>query len=213
MKKLVFILMFFYVLAGLNSCKEKEIIPEPPSTGEFHFIATINEKSKHLVSGRNGYRLQVETVEIDSPTDPEVQNVVYAGGLSQLNDNYYIKSSEEAYVYFDNNWFNKTDYAADPEFFFNSVFTSGSRIFCNSTDEVTPCVEIFWKDTYSKEWNSRTGSQTGSAFTITEVIVSSDDAGLSRRLVKATFNCKLYNEVGDFLELKNGQLFLIFRRA
>lgn len=207
--KLVFIL---YIVMTLISCKEKEIIPEPPDTDDFYFIATVVDKSKNLVSGRNGYRSTVTTDEVNG-SNPDLVNLLYTSGLSQLNSDYYIKSSEAGKVIFDNNWFNAVDYAADPNTFFSTAFSVGSRVFCNKTDSATPCIEILWKDTYAKEWTSRNGDQSGSAFNITSVGESSGSSGESLKLVKATFNCSLYNEMGTSVILKNGQLFLVFKRA
>jgi len=211
-KYLFYLLISLFVVSSL-SCKEEEILPEPPDGGEFYFVTSINEKSKHLVSGRNGYRMHVETSENASTTDPDIKNIKYKSGMAQLNNNYYIKSSEAAYVYFDNNWFNNVDYAADPNFFFSSVFSEGTRVFCNMSDEVTPCVEIFWKDTYAKEWSTRYGAQDAGTFTITSVTESIGSSGENQRLVRASFEGKLYNNIGESMVLKNGQLFLIFKRV
>lgn len=206
-----FLLVLFMALT-LVSCKDKEIIPEPPDSDDFYFIATVNDKSKNLVSGRNGYRSTVVTDELTG-NDPDLIKLVYSSGLSQLNDNYYIKSSEAASIIYDNNWFVSADYNADPVLYFNTAFATGSRVFCSQTDSVTPCIEIYWKDTYAKDWTSRSGAQPGSQFTITSVTESTGSSGETLRLVKATFNCNLYNEVGTAIELKNGQIFLIFKRA
>jgi len=205
------IVLLAYILTVLFSCKEKEIIPEPPDSDDFYFIATINEKSKNLVSSRNGYRLSVTTQEIDGDT-PDIVNVLYTSGLAQLNTDYYIKSSEAANVIFNNNWFSKADYLADKNTYFTTVFSVGSRVFCSETDLATPCVEIYWKDTYGKEWSTRYGSQVGSLYNITSVNETAGSSGESLKLAKATFNCKLYNELGTALVLKNGQHFLIFKR-
>ena len=201
-----------YIAITFLSCKEKEIIPTPPDASDFYFIGTVNDKSKNLVSGRNGYRSTVTTEEVNG-NDPALINLLYTSGLSQLNNNYYIKSSESGVVIFDNNWFNQTDYAADPNLYFTNVFSVGSRSFCNETDSATPCVEIKWKDTYAKDWTTRRNSQGGSLFNITSVTESTGTSGENLKLVKATFNCTLYNELGASIVLKNGQFFLIFRRA
>jgi len=209
---LINLVFTLYVVMTLLSCKEKEIVPVPPDTDDFYFIATINDKSKNLVSGRNGYRSTVTTEQVTG-NNPDLINLLYTSGLSQLNNNYYIKSSEAASAIFDNNWFNKTDYTSNPALYFSNVFSAGSRTYCNLTDSATPCVEIYWKDTYGKEWSSRRSTQSGSLFNITSVTESSGSSGESLKLVKATFNCTLYNELGGSIILKNGQLFLIFKRA
>lgn len=208
LNKLVFVL---YIVMTLLSCKEKEIIPEPPDSDDFYFIATVNDKSKNLVSGRNGYRSAVTTEEVTG-NNPDLVKLFYTSGLAQLNNDYYIKSSEAASVIFDNNWFNATDYDADPNTFFTSVFSEGSRGFCTQSDSATPCIEIYWKDTYAKEWTSRKGSQSGGLFNITSVNASTGSSGENIKMVKATFNCSLYNDVGTSIVLKNGQFFLIFKR-
>jgi len=201
-----------YIAITFLSCKEKEIIPTPPDSNDFYFIATVNEKSKNLVSGRNGYRSTVTTEQVTG-NNPALINLIYTSGLSQLNNNYYIKSSEIGSVKFDNDWFNASDYSSNPNLYFSNVFSAGSRNFCNMTDSATPCVEIYWKDTYAKEWTTRKNSQSGSLFNITSVTESTGTSGETLKLVKATFNCTLYNELGASIVLKNGQFFLIFKRA
>ncbi len=205
------LLLLFFISVSFFACKEDEIIPEPPDTDDFYFIGTINDKSKNLISGRNGYRLTVVTQEVNG-SSPDVINMVYQSGLAQLNNNYYIKSSEASNVIFDNNWFNEADYQSDPNLYFSNVFSVGSRIFCTLTDSATPCVEIYWKDTYAKEWTSRRGTQNGSLFNITSVNASTGSSGENLKMLKATFNCSLYNEMGTSIVLKNGQLFMIFKR-
>lgn len=203
--------LVLYIAMTFISCKEEEIIPQPPDSEDFYLIATINEKSKNLVSGRNGYRSTVTTDE-STTNDPAIVHLLYTSGLSQLNNDYYIKSSEAGNVIFDNNWFNLTDTATNPTLNFTNFFKAGSRAFCNETDTL-PCVEIYWKDTYAKEWTTRKNTQTGSMFNITSVIESAGTSGETLKLVKATFNCTLYNELGASIVLKNGQFFLIFKRA
>jgi len=202
---------FLYIVLTFIACKEKEIIPEPPDSDDFYFIATINDKSKNLVSGRNGYRLTVTTEQVTG-SNPDLINLLYTTGLSQLNNNYYIKSSEASNLIFDNNWFVKNDYLADPNTYFTTAFSVGSRSYCNQTDSVTPCVELYWKDTYAKEWTTRTDDQSGSLFNITSLNQSTGSSGETLKMVKGTFNCNLYNEMGSSIVVKNGQFFLIFKR-
>jgi len=209
-KNLLILLMFSYILINF-SCKQEEIIPTPPETGEFYFVATINEKSKHLVAGRNGYRLNSETEQVMSTTDPNLLNATFISELKQLNNNYYIKSSEAVNVKFDQNWFNVNDYNSDPSLYFNSIFDIKNHVFCNQNTDST-CVEIFWIDTYGKEWSSKNGSQNGSSFAITN-ITQSFASGVSQNLVKATFNCAIYNEMGNVIGVKNGQLYMVFKSA
>lgn len=203
-------LIICFLLVCVFSCEEEEIIPEPPDTGDFYFLATINDRSKHLIAGNNGYGQVIEIEEHDSGTNPDIVNVSYTSGMAQINTNYHIKSSEAAFVKFDQNWFNKSDYTADPIAFFSSVFTEGEKNFCSHDNTAMPCIEILWEDTYSKEWTTRNGDQTGSSITV-ESVESSVSGGEHFRILKAIYNCTLYNSVNEELELRNGKFFLVFR--
>lgn len=65
----------------------------------------------------------------------------------------------------------------------------------NSSSATVNGVSIQYTDANGNVWNSELGVNTGSAFTITEVAESTD--GLSDKIFKATFSCKVYNSTGS----------------
>jgi hypothetical protein len=70
-------------------------------------------------------------------------------------------------------------------------------------------VSIGYTDATGKEWFSEFGPQTGSTFSITELVDNPDDTSLM--IFKATFSCKLYDGSGGSIQVSNavirGKLF------
>lgn len=62
-------------------------------------------------------------------------------------------------------------------------------------------VSIDYTDANGKEWFSELGSQSGSNFSITELVENPD--GTSLKIFKATFSCKLYDGSGGSIQVSN----------
>ncbi|MGZ8541417.1 MAG: hypothetical protein ACXWV6_12250, partial [Chitinophagaceae bacterium] len=60
---------------------------------------------------------------------------------------------------------------------------------------------IIYADATGKEWSSEPGSQTGSTFSITELVDNPDNT--SDKIFKATFSCKLYDGNGGSIGVNN----------
>lgn len=63
---------------------------------------------------------------------------------------------------------------------------------------------IIYYDNDGVQWTSENGSQTGSTFAITELVENND--GTSKKIMKAVFTCKLYNQAGQSIQLTNGEI-------
>ncbi len=68
---------------------------------------------------------------------------------------------------------------------------------------------IDYTDANGKGWSSEAGPQTGSSFTVNEIVDNPN--GSSGKIFKASFSCKLYDASGASIEVKNavfrGQIF------
>ncbi len=64
-------------------------------------------------------------------------------------------------------------------------------------------VEVDWKDSSGTHWSTSQGNgdQGGSSFKITSAKEEADLRGIRDIKVKATFNCKLYDDNGNILTL------------
>lgn len=62
-------------------------------------------------------------------------------------------------------------------------------------------VSIDYADATGKEWSSELGSQTGSTFSISEIVDNPDNT--SFKIFKATFSCKLYDGSGGSVQVNN----------
>lgn len=72
------------------------------------------------------------------------------------------------------------------------------------SSETISGASILFFDEHGKEWSSERGPQTGSSFNVTEVTENEDH--LYGMIFAATFNCKLYDEQGNSIELKNAKV-------
>ena len=63
---------------------------------------------------------------------------------------------------------------------------------------------IEYYDNNGEWWTSENGPQTGSTFSITELSVNNE--GTSKKIMKANFSCKLYNQTGQSIQLTNGEI-------
>lgn len=90
-----------------------------------------------------------------------------------------------------------------------SMFSIGTYPYGKHSGDLNDAVEgavVYYIDSSGKAWSSDNGAatQTGSTFQITEHISNSD--GFSRRISKASFSCKLYDEEGNVKTLTNGTI-------
>lgn len=95
---------------------------------------------------------------------------------------------------------------------FWAFFVTGTRVYGSASGGLDG-LELEWTDGDGTVWSTRcaSGVQSGSAFTITEVMTDADKLGTVAR-IKAAFNCKLYNCItGATKTVSSGLLVLQFR--
>ncbi len=85
----------------------------------------------------------------------------------------------------------------------SGMLTIGNHAFGKSNVSTSTIngASIDYTDANGKEWSSEKGSQTGSSFSITELVDNPDDT--SDKIFKATFTCKLYDDNGGSIQVTN----------
>jgi hypothetical protein len=75
-------------------------------------------------------------------------------------------------------------------------------------------INIVYTDINGKTWqsNAAPATQTDGSFTITSSVEGTDGAGDFIVKVKATFNCRLYDDSGNFITITNGKYSGIFQK-
>lgn len=188
MKKL---LIFVLVLSSIISCKKnssdnKEQFP-------FYFSATINGSAVKYEANDLNSRYECG---ISSPYNANGEEYdIYEGTLIQDGND---PSRNNIYVHI-LKYFNH--YPLYPE---RLAMLTIRDYGYGSGDVSTSTVNgasIFYTDSNGKEWHSELGSQTGSSFSITELVDNPD--GTSGKIFKATFSCKLYDENGASIQVTN----------
>jgi len=88
-------------------------------------------------------------------------------------------------------------------------FDTGSYAYTPDPNNKTG-IQIKWKDSRGKTWSTAAGSgdQPGSKFQITDRVVDVDPAtGITHGVyIRCTFNCILYDNAGNSLQLTNGKV-------
>jgi hypothetical protein len=189
MKKL---LVFVFVLSFIVSCKkDKSSVNEDEFP--FHFSATINGAS--IKYEANDLNSQYEC-GISSPYSANgEEHDIYEGTLIQDGND---PSKNNIYVHI-LKYFNH--YPLYPERL--GMLTIGNYAYGKS-DVSTSTINgasIVYTDGDGKEWHSEDGPQTGSSFSVTELVDNPDDT--SDKIFKATFSCKLYDGNGGSLQVTN----------
>ncbi len=204
-----FILKLFFL--GFTSCDTEEAIPHKQDTGDLYFTARINEKPKHLVTGQNGYRQGVETASDINHTNPHMSNIIFKSYLVQAHSDFHISNHEKASLIFDNNRFHIDDYLNSSKTHFEQVFRPGNRIFCDSVQTSSACVEIIWRDVHGAIWTTRRNQQNNSSFNIKEAYfypASSSD----QILVRGSFSGYLQKSSAHHtISIKDGAFYLAFK--
>ncbi len=88
-----------------------------------------------------------------------------------------------------------------------AMFKVGSYNYGKIGDNGAPTqngASITYTDENGIEWDSEGGSQAGSTFAITEITDNKD--GTSEKIMKVTFSCKLYDDIGRSIQLTNGTI-------
>jgi hypothetical protein len=185
----------FNYKAGANGC-EFTITAESngSSVTDYYFDVTIaGEKIvKHAEDSPTGYGLGYGTSGFD--------DVVYSSIISPTTDPLpagmpYLAISKGLFI---------GSLSATEESFKN-YFLPGNYLYAAAGSYEG--IEISWVDKDAKEWssNSSPGTQTGSNFSIESSEGYHDFLGNYVVKFTAIFNCKLYDDAGNFITLTNGK--------
>ncbi|MEP7265569.1 MAG: hypothetical protein ABI772_13770 [Bacteroidota bacterium] len=131
-------------------------------------------------------------------------NVSPCGGMGSLTSTFNVTFANNLYT---NNYYLNTN----NDSLFHAVMKVGNHAFTNGT---TKGVRLTFTDA-TGNWESDTGPQTGSLFTVTESISLPDYMGDLFHDTRFTFNCKLYNDdgSGNFILATSGSGFLRYVTA
>ena len=92
-----------------------------------------------------------------------------------------------------------------------SWFTNGTKSFGllrrNCSDPVVDGIVISYTDVNNKSWNSSWGDQSSNAFEQVSLIDGTTNALWYTKKWTVRFSCKLYDENGNFIELKDCKLY------
>jgi hypothetical protein len=197
MKTTICLSVIAFTLSVLPSC-QKEKGENNTIASPYYFTATIN-----------GAAVKYEANDINS---------TYACGLSQpeslLGDN-------------DNDIYEGTVIANPSQFGKSSIYVHVLKYFSHYPSDIERInmitlgnypygysevssstingASIHYYDANGKYWSSENGPQTGSSFSITELVNNSN--GTSAKNFKASFSCKLYSEDGtQSIEVTNATI-------
>ncbi len=190
MKKLLSILL---IVAVLVSCKKEDAGKPESSEYPYYFIATVN-----------GNKIKYEADDLGSNYGCGTTSPQFGIGDSYdiYEGTFFMKMGD-----FDKN----TVYVRllkhfnhDPDVEERAaIFKIGSYPFgvLSSGSPTVDGASISYLDANGKEWFSESGSQSGSSFAITELEDNEDFTAV--KLFKAEFSCRLYDEDGNSIEIKN----------
>ncbi len=203
----------------LAACKDDETM-----TGDEdeYFRATIDGVAKDITYSQNAYNISYvaqNSAYMDStgaivsytkgPGSQLWQDTLTATFLGGLD----MKSAERPAIFFGQNVFTEREWALDSLNNFNAIFQTGTYTYMdNDPDNVeVPGIEIVWRDANDKTWTSRDGSQSGSAFSVTSTREHITPEGDSQNKVEGKFNCTLYDNSGNSIDVQNGEFFMTFQ--
>lgn len=200
--KLFFALLLMTFILGCD----KE--PETPAQSKYYFTGTL---------GSEDLRVDHNAV------------VVFHGGAGGSNGDFFCSRSYVSSLRsFTNenspgvsiNFENLLVYDETCDFYviaedFPTAFTSGNYNYRDDSGNIDGSLEIFveYRDENEVYWSTTLGPQsTDASFAVTESGETTSTQYFSEQMVevKCTFECTLYNEDGDSLELSNGEAFYIF---
>ncbi len=186
---------------ALMSCKKKSSDVTPQDTGvaitaKYYFKGTVNNKSVVLQSGVGGYYNGVESG--GSYKGSAGENYLATNGFVFLDIT--SKSSQQIEVNFVKYFQNKSPKVAD----IDGMFVVGDYKY-GDEDKLVDGVEIVYVDENKKSWSSRRGTanQTGSTFKLKTRTAFVNEFTYIQ--ITGTFSCKLYDEAGNMIELKDAE--------
>jgi hypothetical protein len=189
MKKLV---ASFLILSCIVSCKKDKSSKEDEKF-PFYFSATVNGAAVKYECDDLSSAFQSG---VSSPSAGMGDDVDIYEGTMILDPADWTKNAIYVHIL---KFFNH-----DPSFEERwQMFRLGDYSY--GVSDVSPSTvngaSINYIDANGKEWMSELGSQTGSTFTITELADNPNSTSL--KVFKASFSCKLYDENGASIEIRN----------
>ena len=190
MKKL-FILVVVSIVAV--SCKKNKSDDNNQGQFPYYFTATINGASvKYEANDLNSQYACGTSAPFDAIGD---DYDIYEGTFI-VDENDFTKNNIYVHLlkYFDHDPLGAERLA---------MFQVGSYPYgFGSTDPSTiDGASIVYADATGKEWFSELGTQTGSTFSISEIVDNPDNTSI--KIFKATFSCKLYDGSGGSIQVNN----------
>lgn len=192
------------VVTGISSCKKEESTPTPTPTtttnppvptSNLYFQATINGTAVSFQDGVGGYGAGGGSESGSEPSgwqEGQSSMVTKAFSTQNLGGIHIMK----AFVY-------EPSITQIESMFAVQSYPYG-KLSPSTNIDGEDGARVFYYDNSGVEWTTDLGTadQTGSTFSITEHIVN--EAGVSHRISKVTFNCTLYNSTGASMILTNG---------
>lgn len=198
-KQILTLIAFTLMAVGISSCKKKDTTPTnnnntgaPAITGTYYFQAKID-----------GVWVTWQEDNINWGSGMGT-NTSGGGGTFDIEEYGYVEDfpgdNSGGIGIVKTGVIDPSDYPTR-----NSLFTVGAKTFgkYNATPKVPGATVTYV--TNGVVWSSEKGAdQTGSAFSITAFVDNTIDIG-STKIVSATFNCKLYDNLGNTKTLTNGR--------
>jgi len=216
--KLSFLLFTIILLS--NACKDDETT-SPESRDEF-FIANFDGTEKKLIYSTNAYNINFEAqnAETFDSTGTLISYTKGPGatlrqdvGLAQFLGGIDFETEEKTTIFFGQNVITEREWALDSLNQFNAIFQTGAYPYMDTdtANAEIPGIEIRWTDEDLKTWSTLNGAQSGSTFDVskTEPFTTSD--GDYQNKVEGTFNCKLYDNSGNSINVSDGTFFMTFQ--
>jgi len=191
------------------SCKKDRETPYTPPEDAYYFKGKVKDISKSFTENVNGYQLFKAG---GCGTDGADFFATYGSGFKQ-ESGYYILSNEKIKISF-KNVFKKANWNGDS--LFNNYFKpnvplpwySMVNVDTTVTDTLTiNGVEITWIDGENKVYSSKWGDQSSSLFVFKEALLLTPGVLMA---VKAEFNCRVYDKLGNYLVMKECMLMTPF---
>jgi len=195
------LILLSVLLIGFTACKKDESDPDDSTAidlDSYHIAFKLDGVDKSLVPGATAGDFTWTSGtpdEFDPPS--ESTDGSYAGGFESATE-YMDIENNFAYV--------NGDYVADRQGTMEANFATGTYVYESSTS--ASGIEITYVGP-DGSYTTKDGSQSGSSFTISELI-SVDTGALAELIAKGTFSCKFYDTSGSSYDVTEGTFYVRF---
>ena len=182
---------------GSTSCSFSVNVATAPITSTDYFFDIVVDGIQYtkVANSTSGYDIYYLSSGLDS--------LLFASGISTVVNPVPVGMTT---LEIDKGLF-KSSSSATTDADFKNFFSTGSYPYSEPLS--FRGISIIWRDDQNKIWSTdkMPGTQAGSNFTITEVGDYFDGLGTYTVKIKATFNCKVYDDMGNSKTLTNGQYY------